>query len=382
MESAIIAMEALSIVVLLIVLYGSIFEIKMNNKKNRIFVAYIAVSVACLLIDILAWILNGKHGINWLLFILNLSLFYFGYSMAFGFHFYILAILGEKKKCKITIKKSSIIFLLVNLVVVTILAIFGKIFVISHGVYHMGKWYIFSQFYTITMMIYNLIIIVRNSKILGKHDTAVLASYIFFPVFTIIIHFFNHELSLSYIVVAMCQLMLYVLMQAEQVTNFRDREMVLMKETHTDVLTKLQNRRAFEELCEEVHKKMYDSNDIAVAFCDLNGLKNVNDSKGHEAGDEYIKKFAVMLQKNFRYDEIYRISGDEFVIVMTEITKSMYKKRIRSFRMRINEKNMPIASIGTAYGENYNIRGLVKLAEGRMYLEKEKFYKKYPEMRR
>lgn len=101
METAIIAMESLSIVVLLIVLYGSVFEIKMKNTKNRIFVVYIAVSIACLLTDIFARVLDGKQGINWLLFALNLSLFYYGYSMACGFHFYIMAILGEKINAEI-----------------------------------------------------------------------------------------------------------------------------------------------------------------------------------------------------------------------------------------------------------------------------------------
>lgn len=56
---------------------------------------------------------------------------------------------------------------------------------------------------------------------------------------------------------------------------------------------------------------------------DLNGLKKVNDEYGHEAGDFLIQKVAKNISKVF-YGNIYRIGGDEFVVISTEIKEKLF----------------------------------------------------------
>ncbi|MDK2899344.1 MAG: hypothetical protein PWQ10_531 [Patescibacteria group bacterium] len=57
-------------------------------------------------------------------------------------------------------------------------------------------------------------------------------------------------------------------------------------------------------------------NNIAIAFVDINGLKDINDTIGHEAGDEYLRQVAKFLQDNFRdEDMVIHIHGDEFLVV-------------------------------------------------------------------
>ncbi len=57
--------------------------------------------------------------------------------------------------------------------------------------------------------------------------------------------------------------------------------------------------------------------DFAVLVCDVNGLKKINDTQGHKAGDEYIRQSFVMICDIFQHSPVYRIGGDEFVVVLS-----------------------------------------------------------------
>ena len=57
--------------------------------------------------------------------------------------------------------------------------------------------------------------------------------------------------------------------------------------------------------------------DFSVAVCDVNGLKKVNDTLGHKAGDEYICQASQMICEIFQHSPVYRIGGDEFIVIMT-----------------------------------------------------------------
>ena len=59
------------------------------------------------------------------------------------------------------------------------------------------------------------------------------------------------------------------------------------------------------------------STNFAVAVCDVNGLKVINDTLGHKAGDEYIRKAFFMICDIFQHSPVYRIAGDEFVVIMS-----------------------------------------------------------------
>ena len=56
---------------------------------------------------------------------------------------------------------------------------------------------------------------------------------------------------------------------------------------------------------------------FAVVWCDLNGLKAVNDTRGHQAGDEYIREACRAICNVFKHSPVYRVGGDEFVAVLT-----------------------------------------------------------------
>ena len=86
---------------------------------------------------------------------------------------------------------------------------------------------------------------------------------------------------------------------------------------YIDQMTELQNRRAFEEMNTRVREEM--PGYCCLVLADINGLKQINDRIGHEAGDELITASAECLRRGFPgIDTIYRTGGDEFCVVITD----------------------------------------------------------------
>ncbi|HBX59471.1 MULTISPECIES: EAL domain-containing protein [unclassified Methylophaga] len=95
----------------------------------------------------------------------------------------------------------------------------------------------------------------------------------------------------------------------------------LFQQAHFDGLTGLPNRLVLNErLQQEIARADRDSKQLAVFFLDLDRFKNVNDSLGHSAGDELLVKVAKHLSNSIRTtDLVVRMSGDEFVVLITDI---------------------------------------------------------------
>jgi diguanylate cyclase (GGDEF)-like protein len=151
-----------------------------------------------------------------------------------------------------------------------------------------------------------------------------------------------------------------------------------------DELTQLKNRNALNERVEMYSSGASDSTDVVgVIFADLNGLKTVNDEKGHEAGDRLLVRAASLLQIGFGDWEIYRAGGDEFVILCPGITEDALEKQLSEMR-KFSENTQDVSlAFGTAYcTEIHNIRQAIQTADERMYKDKEAYYRSHPELNR
>lgn len=91
-----------------------------------------------------------------------------------------------------------------------------------------------------------------------------------------------------------------------------------------DELTGLANRRALDlDLPAELSRAARHHRIVAVVVADLDGLKHLNDTRGHSAGDEAIRSLARAIKDNLReQDRAYRVGGDEFVVVLPETDAS------------------------------------------------------------
>jgi len=151
----------------------------------------------------------------------------------------------------------------------------------------------------------------------------------------------------------------------------------------SDELTGLMNRRGFMTFAKrELRMNGRKRGDVMLAFADLDGLKRVNDTWGHAAGDWLISSFAGILRKTFRDTDILaRLGGDEFSVLAVDCPLSEFnavRKRINALLQELNDssgKSWKVrVSLGFAHSAemegDFTLSDLMTLADHRMYEEK------------
>ncbi len=161
------------------------------------------------------------------------------------------------------------------------------------------------------------------------------------------------------------------------VTKKKQIEFQLKYLSMHDSTTGLYNRTFFEEKMKLLDKRNYIN--IGLIVCDINGLKLVNDTMGHPAGDKLLKKVAELLKYSFKENSVIaRIGGDEFAILIPQCSESTIKKCKERVLKRIDEFNkknpdLPISvSIGSSIKDDANklMHMVYTEADNSMYQEK------------
>lgn len=156
-------------------------------------------------------------------------------------------------------------------------------------------------------------------------------------------------------------------------------EQIALDMAYHDPLTELNNKRYMEILFDQAaHQARNSGQQMALLYIDLDNFKPINDSAGHDVGDQVLQTIAKRLEKNSRANDICaRIGGDEFVLIVTQIKKEQYVHNIAksliaalSAPIEINHKAYQVgASIGIALfpQHGYSIAKLLKVADKAMY---------------
>ena len=149
--------------------------------------------------------------------------------------------------------------------------------------------------------------------------------------------------------------------------------------TRTDSLTRVLNRQACYAELETDPEGI-----SALVSIDMNGLKDINDTHGHSAGDEALTTIALCLTQAAKaHQSVYRIGGDEFLVICRKNTLDDVLQLIKRIRNYVSETEYSI-SIGYSCTENSrkSISEMMKEADEMMYVEKASYYKVFGKDRR
>ena len=159
-------------------------------------------------------------------------------------------------------------------------------------------------------------------------------------------------------------------------TRKQTEEKLLYLSTH-DTLTGLYNRTHFSDTLTQLSK--VDPYPISVMMIDIDGMKRANDTLGHAAGDELIRRTAIVLARTFRGDDmISRIGGDEFAVLLHRTSSEAAPAAVERLRLKLREHNggyegAPLnLSVGVATAMAYgDLARAIAAADQRMYQDKD-----------
>ena len=156
--------------------------------------------------------------------------------------------------------------------------------------------------------------------------------------------------------------------------NLSSKARELKIRTETDPLTGLKNRQAF---LNDAQKLMDKKRPFSIVFIDLDHFKQVNDSYGHEVGDEYLRHFARVVCRYYQgMGTLYRLSGDEFVFLYFGQNVKQFCDELEAKVTSTYQGRIPFHGLSMGYA-SYPADGtvlsqLLRMADLKMYQEKKK----------
>ena len=150
---------------------------------------------------------------------------------------------------------------------------------------------------------------------------------------------------------------------------------MLHRLSYHDLLTNALNRNAFMDVLSQFRPGQYAS--AGIIYIDINGMKEINDFYGHHQGDKILITTVAKVFNLFKPDELFRIGGDEFVIITYDLTETDFYEKFNLLRNIFCEKtNLPFSIVtGSCWVKSpSDLNSLLQQADSAMYTDKKKFY--------
>ena len=162
-----------------------------------------------------------------------------------------------------------------------------------------------------------------------------------------------------------------------QEEDYSRRLALAQSKANVDALTGVKNKHAYLDYENQLNKQILDHEnpEFAITILDVNDLKNVNDTEGHQAGDEYLRAACRIICNTFKHSPVFRIGGDEFVVISRGNDYASIDKLIDKIAEHNGEAQnsggIVIACGMARYIEHKNVSAVFALADQRMYSNKE-----------
>lgn len=150
-------------------------------------------------------------------------------------------------------------------------------------------------------------------------------------------------------------------------------ERTIRRMAETDQLTGLKNRSSYKIKLERM--SVLAEHSFYCIYADANGLHELNNTQGHDAGDRMLCYVATVLGNLFGTDNVYRVGGDEFVVLGSNTEAAEVQERIKRAKTAISAANYHVA-MGMTFRERSetDVEDMIKQAEKEMYIDKNAYY--------
>ncbi len=218
--------------------------------------------------------------------------------------------------------------------------------------------------------------ILTNAMLLPRADIAALLSLVVVGIAL----FWGEPQSAFHLTTVVVTLLMAVLFSYVFASRMDRQRRLLESLALRDPLTGLDNRRAFEEAIEQALREAIDGRQtFGLALLDLDGFKEINDAHGHEAGDIVLRQLSQLISDYLRAsDRLFRIGGEEFVLLLPGADVEGMHARMENLRARIESQlrcrgEAVTASIGAAgWQQGDTATSWLMRADAAMYRAKRK----------
>lgn len=391
-------MDIVSMAILTILVISLAFEKDEPGRTTKLFLGLMLGTKWALFFDFMTWSLDGTLEYGDWTFVFTIASLCSGAILGCIFVLYLSSYMIDVYGLKaswIRAKICAILNAIAFLLTIT-LAVTHQAFEFVDGHYTVGALYDVITVIPVLTLIYMTCYIIKHRKIIGAHDVIAVCVYIFIMIVGALIEA-AYGIGTSYVSITIADVVIFVMLQNKLIERTKKQQEILaekvdeekknvekwIKKSNTDEVTGFFNRHAYEDDMFLIENEVRAENFVYVSM-DVNGLKVVNDTLGHEAGDELIVGACSCMSKCFgQYGKLYRTGGDEFVALIYA-TEPQLEKLEKDFEQVTEEwHGKLIEYVTVSYGYvtqkeagNMSLHQMAVLADKRMYENKTMYYRK------
>lgn len=236
-----------------------------------------------------------------------------------------------------------------------------------YNVYHRGDYFLIPVMAIMALMIYALILILANGNKIERKQFFHLILFTSPPLISVALQTIFYGIPFVLNSVAFSLFIAFLAIQSQNI--------------HTDYLTGVFNRKKLDSYLREKINSTNDNSSFSAVIIDMNNFKAINDTFGHNAGDNALKTFAELLKSSIRANDfIARFGGDEFFIIFDISDEANLEAAIMRIRKCMDDFNLKAVmpyklefSIGySVYDRNLrmNVKEFQKVVDDLMYKDK------------
>jgi len=321
-------LNCFGLAVLLLIFLNIRRHINRYLLDQKLFLSLIFTTAMILVLDMFMWLFDGMPGIlvRIAYLIVTVSYYVLNPLICVLWYFYTDYYINRSKPHlgKVLLPMLAPVF--VNLIL-SVLSTYGNVlfYIDGDNLYHRGRFFLVMPAISFFFLAYTMIYMICNRGKLQRREYVTLLVFPIPPIIGGIIQTRFYGVSLIWICTTISLLIIFI--------NFQNDQL------NTDHLTGLYNRR---QLDDYLHAKSPSSGakSIAGIMIDLDSFKAVNDTYGHNSGDQALKYFAEILKNTFRKSDFTaRYGGDEFVVIMEVGGKADLEKAIGRLSENVDDFN-------------------------------------------
>lgn len=319
----------ISLIILGFIYYNTRNRLEKVFASYKLFLALVLTNMCLIILEIGSWAFDGLPGSYFMLAnrIFNLILFIANPAAGTIWNLYVHHQVKYDEKRVNRLKYILFALFLVNSVLSITSFYTGWFFKIdSENIYSRGSFYWVHSMYDYILLLYPIGYIFKNRNIIEKkyyHSLLVFSIPITIGA-SLQIAFYGWSLTWSGMAVSI--LTIYFNIQN--------------KSLNTDYLTNVYNRRLLDSYLKMKIKNSKQDKSFSAILIDLNGFKNINDTFGHDVGDEAIKDAAQIIKSSLgRDDFVARYGGDEFFIIINSNDKFILENIVKNLKNNVDKFN-------------------------------------------